>query len=122
MSIVTNAILVHHLGEKPVPGSTEEEGLYLLPARLNEELQGIGVGWFTPVSRSAGGRKYLECELHVAAFNGRDVERPLIDAIRSLPWEAPDCVQLFLKRQDEDRFTEVDLGLTRGDPASSPSS
>ena len=66
-------------------------------------------GFYEPVGESEyqlGGEKGLEANLFVAAFNYMPLPK-LVDAVRSAKWYAPDCVQLFIKDEDDDRFHEV---------------
>lgn len=98
MSNVTNAILTHVVWD--------EEASKELSIAL--ERAGITSGRFTQVDQNAEGPKSMEVAVYVAAFNHLD-ERALLEAIRSVRWEEPANVQLLLRRQEEDRFTEVDV-------------
>jgi hypothetical protein len=52
----------------------------------------------------------VECGIYVGAFNYLN-DADLIKAIEAAPWKFPEDVQLFIKRQDDDRFAEVTLTL-----------
>jgi hypothetical protein len=56
------------------------------------------------------GTKAIECEIYLGGFNHLD-ETALLTAIRSVRWEYADEVQLFVRRQEETRFTEIPLHL-----------
>lgn len=60
-------------------------------------------GWY-------GGDKHLECEIYPAAFNHLNLDE-LCEAIRRVPWEYPDSVQLFAQAENQDRLREINLGL-----------
>lgn len=105
MSWVTNAILMH--GSLEISSGDRRyriiDDLHAAMARA-----GITSGEFVRVDQYARGTKAMEAAVYVAAFNHLD-EKTLIATIRSLPWEHPDWVQLFLRRQEEERFTETAL-------------
>src|ERR1700722_7070433 len=98
MSNVTNAILSHSC----IEGAPADE------LHVAVEAAGITSGQFTRVDKHGVGTKSMEVAVYVAAFNHLD-EPALLGAIRSVKWISPDHVQLFLCRQEEFRFTEIDL-------------
>jgi hypothetical protein len=107
MSWVTNVILIHSVLEIDVGPYPRD---FPIISRLNAALEeaGIGSGHFVRVDPHAGGTKYMEAKVYLAAFNHLD-DRILFRVIREMPWEEPDLVQVFIQRQEELRFTEVDL-------------
>jgi hypothetical protein len=58
-------------------------------------------GWY-------GGTKYLEADLYIGAFNYLDLPA-FLEHLRSLPWSEPRSVQLFLRDQDDERFSLINL-------------
>lgn len=112
MSLVTNAILCFSITN----GETVSEEAINRFANEPTGCEGqrfvscndpkLPRGWY-------GGSKMLECEVYIAAFNYMDVEG-WIAHLRSLPWRYPEDVQLFLKEQDDDVFTER-LNTTSGE-------
>ena len=61
----------------------------------------LPVGWY-------GGRKMLETPLFIAAFNYFS-ENEFINHLKTLNWKYPRDVQLIIKRQDDDKFSIVDI-------------
>jgi len=57
------------------------------------------------------GDKMLECEIYPRAFNHLSLN-DLVSAIRQVDWDDPGSVQLFVQSKEEDRLSEVNLGLT----------
>lgn len=48
--------------------------------------------------------KAMQCEVYIGAHNGLDLEN-FVEFFRTLHWVfAPECVQLFLKDEHDDRF------------------
>jgi hypothetical protein len=98
MSRVMNVILTHGCGEYDE----------LRIAEVNSALVDSHVPFARiPASYSAsvGGEKNMECTVYLAAFNYMPLDR-LVAAIRAAKWRDPDDVQLFVKDEDEQRFTE----------------
>ena len=103
MSLVTNVILSFHLLEARSE-SPDGEYRYALMYPLNAWLTEQGYGPFGPdADRVAGGTKHLETPLYVAAFNYLDVDA-FMARLRTLPWEYPSAVQVFLQTQEENTF------------------
>jgi len=61
-------------------------------------------GQFVEVDRMAGGNKYMECSVVMAAINYMD-EDAFINDFKAMKWLSPECAQLMIKRQDDDVFT-----------------
>jgi hypothetical protein len=58
----------------------------------------------------AGGDKQLEATIYLAAFNRLNLER-FLTAVRAVPWDDPEELQLFIKGEDDERFSEIELGM-----------
>jgi hypothetical protein len=56
----------------------------------------------------AGGDKELEATIYLAAFNGFDLDRFLV-AIRAVLWDDPEELQLFIKDEDDEHFSEISV-------------
>ena len=55
-----------------------------------------------------GGSKASEAPLAFGAFNFLDVEA-LLNHIREIKFKAPECVQLIVQNQDDDKFSIIDV-------------
>ena len=95
MSRVTNLILCEH---ESVGG---HECLPIEP--INRFLAGRH-SEFCKVDKYAGGSKFMEIGVWVAAVNYLGSEEDLIRVVREQTWEFPEHVQLFIKQQEEDGF------------------
>ena len=60
------------------------------------------------VDKYAGGDKAMQCSIFLASINYLDIEQFTV-LFRSIPWENPEMVQLFLKDEDEKVFVEIKL-------------
>src|SRR3954469_16334874 len=114
MSDVTNIILVFGNGETYSKGggylSTGEIviGEYpIVDAQLNEWLKANGHGPLSKLDEQAGGQKMFTANLYLGAFNNFSVD-DFIEAIRSLSWKEPESVQLFIERENDERFYAVE--------------
>lgn len=58
----------------------------------------------------AGGEKGFEASVFAAAFNYFNTEE-FIEYLKSLPWEDRQSVQVFVKKQEENKFTLYELGV-----------
>ncbi len=114
MSHVTNAILSFALGEAPridpKTGAKGDvlEGEYEAIESINAWLdrhaghQAFGVNLSNVYTtndgqRIVGGRKRLETNVYVAAFN-------------SLPWRRPECAVFMMRREEDDGWEVIALG------------
>lgn len=97
MSLVTNVILCAEPGEEQVT-------LEMINEFLDKD-DCVGKRGFSHINDFAGGTKRLEADVYVGAFNYLQLEK-LKEHIRSLPWEDIATVQLFVKEQDDESFTE----------------
>lgn len=104
MSYVHNVILVSGCGEyvEQDNGPDRYPAVEFIDAWLAENHRG---GTLAYVGDRSNGGKALECEVWVGGFNYLDVQG-LIEVVRAAPWDNPDCVQLFVKEQEDDLFTE----------------
>jgi hypothetical protein len=57
-----------------------------------------------PVHQHAGGGKHMQCNVFMAAINGFDIPG-FVKAFRAIPWDSPECAQLLVKDEHDDRFT-----------------
>jgi hypothetical protein len=125
MSFVTNAILSIGIGEsacRDVKPKTVPYGLlravvqeYELVREINQWLNDHGHGAFGEMITAgnvAGGDKGFEATVYVGAFNHLDV-LDFIDFVRKRPWRSPEAVQLFVKCQEENKFTVYEIPASR---------
>ena len=98
MSVVTNVILTAHVGL--TDGSDPEINSV---NRFLRETDVGGLGQFVEVSEKAGGTKYMECRVYLAAFNHGDTG-VILRAVDQAPWRDKEMVQVFVKEQEEDVF------------------
>ena len=82
-------------------------------ADLNEEISNFRASPLTDTRQAATGIKALEAGIYIAACNYLNLP-DLIDAIQRASWADPESVQLFYQEQEDERFTEAQLNLTRG--------
>jgi hypothetical protein len=99
MSDVTDVILTLSLIEE----SGEDCSLPAVE-RVNECLVLKNHGKLERVEGHAGGRKAFQAVVLLGAFNYLDID-DLVNAIAAQRWEAPEDVQLFIKREHDDTFT-----------------
>ena len=102
MSVVTNVILTCSLLD-------EDEDDDSVPALASVQ-EFLGKNAFKDISSAAGGYKCLEHKVFVTAANVLDTEG-LVEAVRHAPWRDRESVQLFVKEQDDEKFSEVPLML-----------
>lgn len=85
---------------------------YVLLDKINAWLEGHqGISWWElrqldqAPAEYWGGSKSPQARIWAGAFNlfGHRMF-DFFEFLRALPWEEPDRVQMFLKREDEDRF------------------
>lgn len=55
-----------------------------------------------------GGTKFLEAGLYIGAYNHLDLQA-FITHLRSIAWECPECVQLLVKEEEDERFRLVNV-------------
>jgi hypothetical protein len=55
-----------------------------------------------------GGNKFPEVRLYGAAYNKLDLAR-FMEIVRSVPWRAPEHLQLFVSEQEQFKFTVYEL-------------
>ncbi len=101
MSRVTNVIIT--------TACVDDERLLTLNLAVNARLDGEMGPFFQDVPGAfTAGTKNLECNVYLGGFNHLEVKE-LKAAIESVPWECPRSVQLFVLREEGERFSEVGL-------------
>lgn len=116
MSTVTNTILTFALDEERYteehPQGDDARGVI---AEVNEywkqkygDAAIVSDGFRHPPEVWHGGTKALECYVFVAAFNYLGLKE-FVKHLRSIKWDAPSRVQLFVQEQEDDVFREVHL-------------
>jgi len=108
MSVVTNIVLSLSCwdGEEP-EGKLAEVNRYFegrCRGLVGVEDPSLPDAWY-------GGDKYLEACLFIGAFNSRCLHGldSFLAHLRSIRWEYPESVQVFVKEQDDDRFRLIDV-------------
>ena len=105
MSRVTNVILSFSVSEHLVE---QADGPDLYPVLdplnvwLGERQYGRG---FVDVGHHAGGYKAFEANLYAFAANQMPTEE-ILEKIQALQWEIPEEVQVWIKDENDDLFTE----------------
>ena len=94
MSVVTNVLLI-------TTWSDEVGGECI--AALNEAFGQSGK--LKRVSEHAGGHKHSECEVWAGAYNHLDIAA-FVEAVKVQPWGYLLPVQLLMREQDGEWFTE----------------
>jgi hypothetical protein len=93
MSHVTDIILVTMI--------EDSEGV----AQLNAWLEANhGFPHLKEISDHAGGNKGVQADVWMAAINYMDIPA-FVAAFKAAPWQFPECAQLMLKDEHEERFT-----------------
>ena len=64
--------------------------------------------WFLTRVRQCGGSKHLEAQIHIAALNHWSLEM-IGEALKTLEFEYPEDVRIFIQEQDDDFFKEYVL-------------
>lgn len=108
MSWVTNIILSYSLGEYTEKRIAEVNQFFgSVPDRHEggnyeeEPLASVESVW-------EGKGKALECNVFIGAYNYFPLEDFLVH-LRSVTWEEPEAVQLFVKDQEDSKFQAVDV-------------
>ncbi len=58
---------------------------------------------FKQINQFAGGGKAMQCDVFCAAINFCDIPE-LVEHFRLINWEHPECAQLFIKDENDDKF------------------
>lgn len=100
MSRVTDIILITAIDDG---ASTDQEHPNV--DQLNDYLKSQHGGCsLVQVDHRAGGSKAMQCDVFMAAINYLD-HGALLAHLEAISWETPECVQLMLKGEEEDRFS-----------------
>jgi hypothetical protein len=107
MSIVTNIILTCSSGENTSEISSQLAGFtYNLNIPFNivcVDDKKLPKGWY-------GGTKYIEGEIFIGAYNHLNLDE-FVAFMKTVQWESPQNVRLFVKEQNDLTFKPVELGL-----------
>lgn len=95
MSVVSNVVFSFHISDDHIM------------EKINSWLQENDYGVFSNVDIVSGGRKHLETPLFAAAFNYFNLEN-FCNFVRSLKWKHPNCVQIFIQEQEDDKFRLIE--------------
>jgi hypothetical protein len=102
VSVVTNIVFKTSVGDKH--RIAKLNAAFQVGAKfVSCDDESLPRGWYA-------GNKMLECEVCPGAFNDLNLG-DLVRAIRDVDWDDPRGVQLFVQKQEEERLSEVDLGL-----------
>lgn len=101
MSVVSNIIFSFSILEE----SREHDTIFINVEKINDWLEENHFGNFgQDVDKVAGGKKHLETPIFVAAFNYFRLDE-FLDFVRSLEWNEPQYVQVFIQGQDDEKFS-----------------
>lgn len=101
MSRVTDVILTASLQEEP--GETRT---YPAVEELNTWLRERRFGELKEVSEAAGGTRAMQALVFLGAFNYLDLSE-FVEAVKAAPWRDSEGIALFVKQEEEWRFTDV---------------
>jgi hypothetical protein len=104
VSCVDNLILVLGAGEDVQPGEQPQRPLSVVESL--DPFMAEASARFVQVDHLSVGAKCMECFVLVSAVNYLD-EKRLIECMAAAKWTYPEEVQLFIKRQHEDRFIQI---------------
>ena|ERR1043165_4583585 len=105
MSVVTNVVLTFSILEDDGHNDDWAE----IISSINKYFDEQGRRGFIVVPREMdwyGGNKVLEAPLFVGAFNHLGLE-DFIEHLKTIKWEYPEEVQLWVKEQEDDVFRTV---------------
>jgi hypothetical protein len=108
MSVVTNIVLSISSWDGGEPGGKLAD----VNRYFEDRCRGlVSVDDPSLPERWYGGNKWLETSLFVGAFNAPCLGclEAFMAHLRSIAWEHPEAVQLFVKEQEDDRFRVIDL-------------
>ena len=106
MSVVSNVIRSFGICERELGGNNYERA-----DRIDQWLkdsQYMGLGQDLGQWDGCGGQRKLETPIFVGAFNYLD-HTAFIRFVFSLPWDAPENVQVLIQGQDDNVFTIYSL-------------
>lgn len=104
MSHVTNIILHMSCMEDEDSRLAEANKFFDDPHRglVHMEDPKLPHGWY-------GGTKLIEAEIAIGAFNYLELHAFVEHLREHVQWNTPECVQLFIKRQHDEKFWVFDL-------------
>jgi len=106
MSNVTNVILSFSIIEEEY--ELQDFQHYKIMDKINQWLYDSKYGQFSKeLTEYAGGNKVTETPIYIAAFNHFNIDA-FVEFIKTLNWEEPEDVQIFIQTQDEDRFLIIE--------------
>lgn len=106
MSVVSNVIFSFSISEDSY--EKDDDTFYPNMEKINNWLQENSYGVFSvDADVISGGIKHLETPLFVAAFNHFSLE-DFCNFVRSMKWEYPDFVQVFIQEQQDDKFRLIE--------------
>lgn len=70
----------------------------------------FGDQWLKRVDQHAGGGKVFTSPVWMGAINYLDLD-DFIDGLKKGVWKEPEHVQLFIRKEDDDLFSEVKLNM-----------
>lgn len=115
MSVVTNVILAIASGddefedqEPRVPPGLQHVKDWCLGADPDSPTILRLPRWPRPADEGSGGAKHLECGVYCWGANYLDIAG-FLRAVATAPWEWPECVQVFIKGHEEERFRMLSL-------------
>ena len=108
MSVVTNLIFSFSVGEDETKMIEKVnsfkyglQNLNLVSADYIRSTENRHAKWY-------GGGKFLEARIYIGAFNYLELSE-FVEHVKSLDWDEPECVQIMVKEQDDDRFRLIDV-------------
>ncbi len=104
MSNVTNVILVFATGDDGELDVNKYKHTDCLFNLVSVRDPALPPDWY-------GGTKRLKCEIMIGAINWLDVT-DLVKYLGGISWDAPECVQLIVQHQDDERFRIIDIFQT----------
>jgi hypothetical protein len=105
MSVVTNLVMSVSFEDARGSGSkmSEVNSFFQSPIKglTSVDDPSLPRGWY-------GGSKMLEANLFVGAFNHLSLEQ-FTNHLRGIKWTRPECVQLFVMEQEDERFRLINI-------------
>lgn len=99
MSYITDVILTLNLAE-------EDFHIQKTIDQLNSWLIAQSCGYLSRVDEHAGGYKVSKTLVFLGVLNCLNMPQ-FIQTIKGLPWKKPCSIGLFVKEEQDDKFTEI---------------